>query len=112
MSEKGELSQGGRWIECLGKQAGHRQFGNRFFVVGNGEAAFRDVEDALGGAAVAFWIVQDALLNAVGIDDVRTEMVAAGGEGQGTGNAVAVEDQGEVGQVWDLGEVEVVEIFR
>ena len=69
------------------------------------------MKDALGGAAVAFGIMEDALLNTVGINDVRAEVILACGEREGTRHAVAVEDEREGRQVWDFREVEIREIL-
>ncbi len=73
-------------------------FGDGNLVGGNGQAAFDDVEDAFGGAAVAFGVVKDALGNAIGLEVGRSEVVFAGGEGHGSSEAGAVEDKGLGGE--------------
>ena len=65
-----------RRIEGEAQQFSEHGLGHADFVVGNGQAAFRHVKDALGRAAVAVGIVQHALLDPVGIENAGGEFIA------------------------------------
>ena len=68
--------------------------GNTDLVGGHREAAFGNVKQSLGGAAVAAWVVQDSLRHAVGTDIGRHEEIGIGGKRHRARHAAAVEDQG------------------
>ena len=72
--------------------------GDGEFVVGNRQAAFGDVENALGGAAVLGGIVEDAVAQAVALEKGGFDDVAVGGEGELAGEARLIEDKGARGQ--------------
>ena len=61
-----------------------------------------------GGATVAFRIVQNALLDAVGIDDVRRKILAIHRQRQHAGEAGAIQREGAHGQ---LGRRHVLQII-
>jgi hypothetical protein len=67
--------------------------GDAEFVVWNREAAFHDMEDAVGGAAVAFGIMENAVTDFVGIKDAGGEFVAIEGNGKGASQAGTIEDK-------------------
>ena len=88
---------GGR-AEGRGQSASEGAFRDGDLVGGDGEAALGDVEDALGGAAVAGRVVQDALGDAVGVHVGRDEGIGIGGEGHDAGHAFAIEIERVGGQ--------------
>jgi len=95
---EGQSQELGRRVKRVLEQAREDSFRDGFLVVGYGQAALGDVEDALGGAPVALGVVQHALFDAVGRDDVGDEFVAIGRDGEQAGEAVAVEHEGLAGE--------------
>ena len=75
---QGQHVPGGR--RAAAQQGREGLLGYRDFVGGNRQAAFDNVKNALGGAAVALGIVQDALRHAIGLHVGRGETVAPGGK--------------------------------
>ena len=71
-----QFQQFARRRERVLENFGERNFRHAQLVVGNRQAAFADMENSGGGAAVTFRIVQNALFDAVGIDDVRRKIIA------------------------------------
>ena len=65
-------------------------------VVRDGQAAGGDVEDAGGGAAVIGGVVQHAVDQPVGAEELGAELVGVDRQAQRTGEAGLVEDQGAV----------------
>src|ERR1041384_2709838 len=51
------------------------------------------MENAAGGASVVFGVVQNALLHAVGIHDLRFKNVAVGGQGQHAAESRSVQQK-------------------
>ena len=89
-------------MEGAGEEGGEDGGGDGFFVVGDGQAAFGDVEDALGGAAVGFGIVEDAVVEPGGGEDGAFVFVGGGRQGEGAREAGAVEHEGGGGYVGDV----------
>ncbi len=74
----------------MAQQLGKHIAWHRFLVIGDGQPALRHVEDTLGRAAIVQRIMQHALANAVGSDDVRFEDVTIRGQGEGSGQTIAI----------------------
>ena len=88
-SSETKHSAGCAWVAVNGRRINERGgfnarlsilpktgFRHADLVVGNGQAAFGHVKNALGRAAVAARIVQHTLFDPVGIDDLRSKLVA------------------------------------
>jgi hypothetical protein len=84
----------GRRAEGRGQEPGEGRLGDGQFVGRYRQAAFHDMEDALGGAAVALRVVQDALHDAIGVKIGGSELVGMGRKGHDTREAGAVEHKG------------------
>ena len=89
-------------MEGTGEEGGEDGGGDGFFVVGDGQSTFGDVEDALGGAAIGLGVMQHAVVEAGGGEDGALVLVGGGRQGEGAGEAGAVEDEGGGGQVGDV----------
>jgi hypothetical protein len=92
-------------MEGVGEEAAEDGDGDGLLVVGDRQAALGDVEDARSGAAVAAGIVENALADAIGGQDVTLVGVAAGREGEDAGKAGAVDDEGGGGDARCFGVV-------
>ena len=68
-------------------------------VVGNRQTAFGDMENSLRGPAVAFWVMQNTVCDAIGIDDLGTELVSVNWQRQHTRQPGAVERERARGQL-------------
>ncbi len=82
-----------RRIEREREHFGEGDFRHAELVIGNRQAAFGDVENSLRRAPVAARIVQHALLDAVGTDDVRMKFIAVQRQREDAGEAGPVEDE-------------------
>ena len=103
-----EFEQVLRGAECGLEHQGESPEGDGALIVGNGEATLGDMKDPFGRAAVFGGIVKDSVFGAVGVDDGGTELVAIGGDGEGSGDAISVEHERVMGQAHrDPGIVEV-----
>ena len=69
-------------------------------VVGHGKPAFGDVENSFGGAAIAFGIVQHALADSVGADNVRDEGILVRRQGERPRQPVTIEHERLARQLW------------
>ena len=98
---QGEQVRGG--VQGRGQDAGEDVAGHGLLVVGDGQAALGDVEDAGRGAPVVARIVQDPLEDAVALDVGGGEAGRVQGQGQGAGQARLVEHEGGGGQARALG---------
>ena len=85
-------SAGGRSASCSSRSVGGER--HRDLVRRDRQPALGDVEDALGGAAVAHRVVQHAVVEAVARDQLVVPRVAVDRQRQLAREAVAVEDQG------------------
>ncbi len=80
------------------EQSGKSNFWHAELVVGDRQAALGDVKNSGGRAAVAARIMQNALFDAVGIDDVGRKIIAIHRQRQHAGEAGAVERESARGQ--------------
>ena len=85
-----------RELEDFGKG----DFRHAKLIVGNRQAALGDVENTHRRAPVAFGVVQNALFDAVGIDDVGGKILAVHWQREHAGEAGAVERKGACGEFW------------
>ena len=114
---EGEFEQLLRRLHRHAEQADEGFARHLALVASNGEPTLHNVKGPGGGAAVAAGVVQNAVLDAVGGDDLAGEGVAVGGEREFTGDAVTVKDDcatGEaerVGGADDVREVAVEELL-
>ena len=97
-----------RRIEREREHFGEGDFRHAELVVGNRQTALGDMENALRRAPVAARIVQHALLDAVGTDDVRMKFVAVERQRQDAGEAGPVEDERARRQFGDRHILEIV----
>ncbi len=95
----GQHHVGLRRLERQGEQAGEGGGRHGELVVGDGQPALGDVEDAGRGAAVVRRVVQHPVDQAVAAQQRRGEVVAVERQGQLTGQARLVEHQGSTWQL-------------
>ena len=97
------------WIKRGFEKTGEGLQRDFFFIGRDGQSALGDVEDSFGGAAVGGRVVADSLMDPVGTQNGRLEVVLIRWKGEHATNAVAFEDEGSGGD--ESGGV-VVEDFR
>lgn len=92
---------------CLKNIVGY-VFRDGSLVLGNRETALDNVENALSGATVLLGVVEDPLRDPVAGGDGRFEGIGIWWQGEGAGNAMAIENEGRARQTeWVLISAEV-----
>ena len=83
-----------RRLQRARQKVREHRLGNAFLVVRDGQPALGDMEDARSGPPVRLWIVQDSVAQSVAAQPRRGDFVFVGRQGEDTGQAVLVQDEG------------------
>ena len=111
LAVNGTTSDVGRRADGVPEQRGEDRRGHGLLVAGDGQPAFGDVERALGGAAVAARVVQDAVADAVRPQDRVAVAVLPLRDRERAGDPVPGQDELLGCETERLGQAEVAEVL-